>query len=379
MISNAMSHHQKSLCDYLSSIDSVEFRFVATKPLTQERQNMGYSDLNYSADYIIRSYENDESYNTAMDLANNSDFVIYGSAPYEFVKDRIKNNKWTFIYSERIFKKKEDKFYNLKLFLIYYLRFGRFSNKRIKVLCASAYAAGDFHKFGFKQQQLYKWGYFPKQSETELNKLLSMKKERSILWVARMISWKHPETVVNLANRLKSENVPFSMTIVGNGALFDDIKSKVEQSGLSDYVTLTGALSTLKVRELMEQSEVYVTTSDQNEGWGAVINEAMSSACAVCACKEMGSAPFLINNNANGYLFDYKDDDTLYKQVHDLLNDDNKRKSCAENAYFTIGNKWNYKIAADRLVDICQHINDNDTDYSFPEGICSIADINTKC
>ena len=33
----------------------------------------------------------------------------------------------------------------------------------------------------------------------------------------------------------------------------------------------------------MEQADIYLFTSDRNEGWGAVANEAMNSACAMVA------------------------------------------------------------------------------------------------
>lgn len=375
MISNAMSHHQKPFCDAMSEIDSVEFRFIATKPLTSERKNMGYTDLNYSEDYIIRSFESEESYKTALTIANESDYVIYGSAPYEFVKNRICNNKWTFMYSERIFKKKGNILYKLKLFLIYYFRFGIHSKKRMKVLCASAYAPKDFSKLSFKQQQLYKWGYFPKQSNKELNDLLSNKKENSILWTARMIPWKHPETAVDLANRLKKADIPFHLTMIGNGEMYDEINSKIMELDLSDCVTLAGSLPTQKVRDIMEQAEVFIATSDQNEGWGAVINEAMSSACAVCAPKQMGAAPFLINNSSNGLMYNYYDVEALFNCVSSLLSNDTKREEIAKNAYLTINNKWNGNIAAKKLVELCKHISDNDINFSYPEEVCSLADI----
>jgi hypothetical protein len=76
MISNAMSHHQVPFCNAMSEIEDVSFRFVATKPIAQERLNIGYRDLNNEFDYIVRSYESDESYSHAFELAEKSDLLF---------------------------------------------------------------------------------------------------------------------------------------------------------------------------------------------------------------------------------------------------------------------------------------------------------------
>lgn len=378
MISNAMSHHQKPFCDCLAGLEDVEFHFIATKSLADERRNMGYSDLNHSSKYIVRSYESDLNLERAKNLIQNSDFVIFGSAPYGYIKGRLKNGQWTFLYSERIFKKRTDYLQKLKLWIIYFLRYGCYSRKKIKVLCASAYAAGDFSKFGFQQEQFYQWGYFPKESSLDIIELLKNKKEKSIVWVGRMIHWKHPKTAIQLAYRLKNDNIPFHLTMIGNGELFDMIKGQISELALDEYVTLTGALPVDEVRRIMEQSEILVTTSDQNEGWGAVINEAMSSACAVCASCEMGAAPFLIQDGKNGYLFHYADQDTLFSRVKNLLLNPEQREEMARNAFFTIEKEWNGVNAANKLVELCSKLQSGETDFAFPDGICSIADKNLK-
>ena len=43
--------------------------------------------------------------------------------------------------------------------------------------------------------------------------------------------------------------------------------------------------------------------SGRKEGWGAVVNEAMSSGCAVVADAEAGSVPYLIENSKDGFIY----------------------------------------------------------------------------
>ena len=139
MISNAMNHHQFSFCDSMYEIPDISFHFIATKPISEERLKTGFRDLNHSRDYIIRSYESDEANREAKKSADESDFVIYGSAPFYYIKNRIKHKKWTFIFSERLFKEvRGGDLFNLKTIVACTLRYGFASHEKLRLLCSSA-------------------------------------------------------------------------------------------------------------------------------------------------------------------------------------------------------------------------------------------------
>lgn len=375
MFSNAMSHHQKPFCDYLAEREDVDFKFVATKSLSAERAGMGYSDLNYSGDYIVRSYEDDAQQKAAEKLSSESDFVIYGSAPFKFIKNRIREKKWTFLYSERIFKRGIKDRLNPKYIAAYNLRYGLAPKKRLRVLCASAYAPKDFRTFGFKKNQMYKWGYFPALTEVSFSELSERKIPGSIIWVARMIPLKHPEIAIELTKKLKESGREFHLTIVGNGEMYDSIKESVVEYGLEEYVTLTGALPKDDVRLEMERSAIFIATSDYNEGWGAVINEGLSSACAVVASDAMGASHFLINDGENGEIYKYNDVDELYRKVSLLLDDPDKQRSLAEKGYSSMMSEWNGKNAGEKLVLLCRKLMSGDENFHFDNGILSTAEI----
>jgi len=374
MISNGMSHHQMPFCEYMEGNEGVDFHFIATKPLSEERASMGYKDLNFSGDYIVRSYECKESMEKAIQLAEKSDFVIYGSAPYSFVKNRLKQKKWTFIYSERIFKKGFMNIITWKHALAYFKRYFFVSHGRLCLLCASAYAASDFRYFRFKENKAYKWGYFPPDTYRDIDSLFAEKKENSIVWVGRMISWKHPELVVALAEKLKGTGIPFRLTMIGDGFMFEAIQKMVRDRKLEHVIKITGALPTEEVRTIMEQSEILLATSDYEEGWGAVVNEGMNSACAVVGSAAMGSVPFLITDGVNGLMFKSGDADELFQKVCHLLENKEKRREIGKNAYHTIKNEWNGQIAGKRLVTLCKELHAGNEACCYEEGICSRAE-----
>lgn len=373
MISNAMSHHQQPFCDAMYEQDEVKFYFIATKPIAQDRLNMGYSDLNKSREYIIRPYESEEEKCRAFDIANKCDFVIYGSAPFEYIKSRIKK-KWTFIYSERLFKETRAKdLFNIKTIVACIIRYAFKSHKKLRLLCSSAYASADFKFFGFKEKHALKWGYYPPISSLNYEEIKQKKQPLRLVWVGRFIHWKHPELAVELAKKLLDNNIDFSFTMIGNGVMYDQIKALADTYKVADRIKFMGALSTKQTREEMEKAQILITTSDHNEGWGAIVNEGMSSGCAVVASHLMGSVPYLIKDKENGFIFESGNADDLYDKVKTLLTNDALRETVSKNAYESIDEEYNGSVAANRLVAVMREYLKGNENFAFESGICSVA------
>ena len=109
-VSNYFNHHQRYLSDEFSKRLKDGYHFIATMPMEAERQALGWEKIDVN--YVVYSYESQEEYQKSIDLINNADVVVFGSAPHEMVNKRIQEDKLTFRYSERITRK-------LKLYLLY--------------------------------------------------------------------------------------------------------------------------------------------------------------------------------------------------------------------------------------------------------------------
>ena len=117
-------------------------------------------------------------------------------------------------------------------------------------------------------------------------------------------------------------------------------------------------------------------TSDKNEGWGAVLNESMNSACAVVASDAIGAVPFLLQDGENGLCYRSCDVDDLYKKVKFLLDHEEERKVMGKNAYETVTSLWNAEVAAQRLLDLSEQIlQGNKRPTLYGTGPCSKAQI----
>jgi len=371
--SNFLLHHQTPFCEAMVKRIGDGFRFVATEPIPQERLDMGYRDLS-GASYAVNSYKDDESFNEAMRLGYESDVVIIGSAPDVFIEKRLRDNKLTFRYSERFFKKFRWRFHP-HAWKVRYQRDTRYRNKNLYMLCASAYTAPDCRSILAYPNKTYKWGYFPEITTVPYEQLRSEKDSDpliNIIWVSRFIPLKHPEEVINLAKQLKAGRISFHIEMLGIGELREEYETIVKKENLDDVILFSGPFSPPEVLGRMQKADIFLFTSDKNEGWGAVMNEAMSSACAVVACREIGSVPFLLEHGENGLIYDKRGKNTLYRNVRKLIDDKSFREKLQKNAYDTMQTVWNAESACDRLLDLIDNIqNGRDTEYTY--GPCSKA------
>ena len=373
-VSNYLNHHQLLLSKAMIQI-GMEYYFIATTPIPQNRLKLGYEDMNHSYKFVVCSYENEENRKKALELCFDADVVIFGSAPEIYLKERLKKGKLTFRYSERIYKKKKPLYLMPLVALKRFWQCGR--HKNMYLLCASAYTSYDFSKTGTFLNKAYKWGYFPEVKKYDnIDALINGKKKNTLLWAGRLIDWKHPENAVEVARRLKQEGYSFTLNIIGTGDMENELKSLILNYGLENCVHMLGSMPPEKVREHMENSEIYLFTSDRQEGWGAVLNESMNSGCAVVASHAIGSVPFLLKDGENGLIYCDGDIDNLYIKVKYLLDNPNKRAEIGRSAYETLCNEWNAENAAKKFIKLANSLLGGDKKADlFKDGVCSKSEI----
>ena len=367
-LSNFYNHHQSLISEKLYELTDGNYRFIETAPMPEDRKKLGYQEK--KAPFLI-SYHQEEEVREALAWIEEADVVIVGSAPEFLLKKRKSAKKVIFRYSEHPLKQGNQLWkYPLRWMKWHY---HNLPGSPIYMLCASAYTASEYKKFGLFKNRTYRWGYFPECKIYEnAEKLIAEKNKTEILWCGRFLDWKHPDDVLNLAQRLKADGAKFHINIIGTGEMEEELKDIYLKNDLSDVVSFCGSMSPSDVRAHMEKSGIYLMTSDHKEGWGAVVNEAMNSGCAVVATLQAGSVPFLIQNNVNGLTYHAGNVEELYHHVKYLLEEQSEQNRLGWEAYRTISELWNADLAATRLFSLCEYIlnGENRTDL-FAEGPCS--------
>ncbi len=373
--SNFLVPHQLYFCQCMVKLLGDKFIFVATQPFNQKEVTKGFDDINLNHSFCLPSYLNEDNHKKMLYLCDNSDIVVIGSAPEWIFRRRIKSGKVLFRYSERAFKPLSKNNKNpisiacmIKGNTVYY-------NRPLYMLCASAYTAGDYLKVNAYKNKAYRWGYFPKGSDKSTEDLLFLKSRNEkiiITWVGRMISWKHGEKAIEVANFLKEKNIDFKLKLIGDGDCRAEWEEKCFSYNLSGSVEFVGNMKNNEVITVLESTDVFLFTSDANEGWGAVVNEAMSCACAVVACSSAGSVPYLVKEGDNGFMFKEGDDLKLFYDTMRLCTETDLRKKLSTNAKNTIANEWSAENASKNLVILSQHLLNGGIESPIKNGPCSL-------
>ena len=361
-VSNFFNHHQRPFCDAMYALLGDGYRFLETEHISQERLAMGWGEKELPS-YVISAESFKEQGDRVQELIDLADVVIFGSAPSELLANRIRQDKMIFRYSERPLKVKEPWKYPVRLFT---WRRALPQKKHTYMLCASAYTAADFALFGLFRNKCYKWGYFPEVKKYDIADLMSRKLS------ATTVGWKHPDASIKAAYELKKKGYSFQLDIIGNGEMEHQLKNMIQKMDLSDCVKMLGAMSPAQVREHMEKADIFLFTSDRNEGWGAVLNESMNSGCAVVASDAIGSVPFLIKDGENGIVYHRGSQRALNRAVENLIQNPSLRWKFGIEAYKTLRDTWNAEVAAKRLFKLAQEISYGNVS-PFKDGPCSIA------
>ena len=378
MYSNYLNHHQLPLAQAFNALPGVEYIFVATTPFNAQRAEMGYKDDNTKYSFVLRSYENLTQESMAHKLAKDADIVIVGSAPDMYMAERLNVGKITFHSSERYFKKG----LSLKTFPRYFASAMKhirpYQNMPLYYLCSSAYTAKDVNTFTKFAKRCFKWAYFT-EVHASLEKTISEKRKVNevpvILWAGRFLSWKHPDAAIRVASKLKQQGYSFRLDLIGGGELEKELKELTNKLNADDVVRFLGFLPPEQVRTHMEDADVYLFTSDFNEGWGAVLNEAMSCGCAVIASHACGASPYLVKDGENGFLYKDGDETQLLEKVIAVITDRNLRKRVGLQAYRDMVELWSPKVAAERLIQLNDAILHDSAETLYSEGPCSPAPI----
>lgn len=332
----------------------VEFFFVQVMPMEQKRIQMGWGVDESAYPYVVRYYEEPER---AKELILNSDVTLFGWTEDQIAdleQQRLSSGKLSFRISERIYREGQWKMFSPRGLIKKYHEHYKFRRSPVYLLCTGAYVASDFNLIGSYPGKMMKWGYFPDASAKEPFEKGELKDEIKLCWAGRLIDLKHPEFAVKAAHRLDQKNVKFTLDMVGDGPLKAGLEDMVKELHLEGKVNLLGSKAPSEVLEVMRGADVFLFTSNYLEGWGAVVNEAMQSGCAVVASREAGAVPFLIQDGVNGLSYGKGSFDEFYDRLESLFEEPSRIRELGKRAADTINNTWNAKKASAELVRFCR-------------------------
>lgn len=369
-LTNQASYHQMHYARAMvKRLGADNFRIVFQKPTSESRAEMGWKD-EYTESYILRFWESDSVRQEVMQWIDQAEVVIQGRFPIKYVRERIKKGKLTFACQERLWKKKPSLKRKIARLPHLYKNYYSVNKSNYHFLAIGAYAAKDLNDMGIFKGRSWQFGYFIDVPEYQVRS--SERQQLELLWCARLSPVKQPAKALEIAQGLIEKGLQVHLTMIGDGDLRDQINAEISRLGLQDNVTLTGWQTQEEVFQYMHKADLFLMTSHHGEGWGLVVNEAMSHGCGVIANKELGAAAWLVKDGETGYL--YSDDD-----IAGLIR---KIASTREEQLLAIGQQgqrrmesvWSASVAAERSIALFTSLlseKNAEARLLFSEGPCS--------
>lgn len=352
MVTNGNLFHQGYLSSSFLKIPGVTYHCIISTPIEHTSQKMRLStSLDFNFPIVIAS-KSKELWDFSRKLIEEADICIVGAENHAILEgiDRV-----YFRYSEHLFKTKFW-YLNPKTYLRYpkmRIAYGH-EAKKSWLLCASSRAKFDFNFYGLYKCRCLKFGYFPQANVGHpiLDKHFPISKsdELKIVFAGRSIEWKHPEVAFYVAEKLMLLGVNCNLTFISlPSKLRNRVCHKYRKIISSGKAKIIDELSPKELMKVFADSHLFIFPSDNGEGFGATLYEAMSSKMAVIANKKAGSTDLLVKNESSGFV--YKNKKQLDSILRVIASNPGALQKVAEEAKRFIDEKYSATKAAKNLVD----------------------------
>lgn len=366
---NALSEHQLPLAkEIVKWVGENNFRYIYTELNGQKFQQ--------SEERLPWAMFEENNREEAEHWVEDADVVLVGGMrPIELMEQRLRAGKTTLYMSERWFKPVPLGSVRLllpgwvRLFVPSYWKMAKrfanlFKHEKYRFLPIGPWAKKDMglmcKVFGIRmaEENVIPWGYFVASSFAKVAEAKPSDGILKILWVGRMLDWKRVDTIIRAVARvikLKSKGKveqrrDISLTLVGDGPererlmkLAERVNSTVRLcASTSPIITFLPSQPIAKIREIMRGHDVYVLASNGDEGWGAVLNEALEEGMDVIGTYDAGSSAAILPKDRLYHAGDVK---TLAALIEKEYN--NELPPCS------IG-EWTAAKAAERLIALCE-------------------------
>ena len=220
---------------------------------------------------------------------------------------------------------------NIKPLWLHRLRFllqdRKYASYFTKVF-AMGQRAVDYYSSLYSSWQVYPFAYCTvNDGET----VATIKGDAKFVFVGSLSPRKSPFSIIEAASLKVNESAKKMITIVGDGKERERMETAIRTNGLEN-ISLVGTRSNSEIPNILLQQDILILPS-LYDGWGAVVNEALSCGCYVICSDHCGAKALLIGHPRLGKVFKAKD----YRQLAAIMED------CCRNIQI-IRNERNYRL-----------------------------------
>lgn len=165
------------------------------------------------------------------------------------------------------------------------------------------------------------------------------------IWVGKFTEKKRPQDIIDVFKKIESNQVELWM--VGTGELLE----KSKQSAKSDErITFLGFKNQTELRDLYQNVDCIILTSDYRETWGLVINEAFSNGIPAIVCESCGCSEDLIIEGKTGYIYKKNDFESLQRSIMYIHQSKINLENSFQENITEINKKYNFQASLPALI-----------------------------
>ncbi len=165
-----------------------------------------------------------------------------------------------------------------------------------------------------------------------------------------------PHVLINAFAKLHPSGKNLRLILAGEGEMEDELKGMVKELGIEGSVEFVGRLDRDGVRDLLEQSDVFVQPSIyQSESFGVAAVEAQAVEVPVVATR-VGGVPEVVHDGEGGFLVEPDDVDDLADAIDKLVNDASLRKRMGETGRKWVEGKYDWNINAKQMEEVYREV-----------------------
>lgn len=172
----------------------------------------------------------------------------------------------------------------------------------------------------------------------------------SILFVGRLSDEKGVNVLLESLALLKSQNIEFRLTVLGDGPSRRDIERQINQLQLDGLVELLGYVDQTTIREFLSETDIFILPSFA-EGIPVSLMEAMAIGVPVIST-HVGGISELIIDNYTGLLCYPSDSVGLANSIRKYLSDQGFKEKIVEQARAHIEKEFNVDEQIEKLAEL---------------------------
>lgn len=184
--------------------------------------------------------------------------------------------------------------------------------KHFKYMLAVGPDAANYFQIWSKDWKIVPFMYCTEMNDEAEACLDNSLNELRLCFVGALTKRKNLSLLLKAQSLLKSKN-NVHLEVVGGGEQSEELKDFVKKEGLESCVTFKGVMPMRDIDEVLKRSDVLVLPS-LHDGWGAVVNEALSAGTYVVVSDKCGVRA-LIQDKRIGLVFKSDDMQSLCEKL----------------------------------------------------------------